>query len=607
MPTTRPAPFRFGIVMTGESVFGRNLSFDECRDALKTMNFLHVAIRLVMLLRYNDEKIMSGEVADAERDMRISRMLGTFLDDGMLLRRALGEWELIRSSGQQYRPFSSQAILALLEFAGAHCPRSGGGNVENAPYRLQLTHILLSIQTELVSRVGLKQLVSVASVAEGSEVIHTELVRNRMAHNAEWYTRNAMARIYALGFVPEIGSSLPSGFSPATFFQNRLGLDPGQYLVAALLTGMFHGSFDPDAPSFSATAVKPEDLFAHIQPSLRERMREYICLASQSAEKLGEGIVGAKTLSELIYMATSFYVRPILAFEGFSVCTSSIHLKNKFLVEIVHLVQDRRRAVDGGALSTEFVKAVGGEFGALFEAYLRWLFNAWFGSWPRTRLHFGYKIPSTGHGGKDSERDLLVVRSDTAFLFEVKSKPAPLALRHSGAHEDLDRVFLPGSLQARSAAEALRAGRAMTRSGARIEGIRYVIPCVIVWDFVPMAGTLSASYERHLENLVGPSTFRESDGIAPLQFLSLQDVEAWERNCDLTPESGDLFGFLVRRSREEGLRHSPMEQDHFRGVKPGQPSPLDDMAAESLRYVKKETWQYLIVPPPQDGAPEKQV
>lgn len=602
MSNGSPLPFRFGIVVTGESIFGRDLSFDECRSALEGMNFLHVVIRLTMLLRINDEKIMSDQVDEPERDLAIANMLGRFLDRGALSEKALDEWAQVRAQGQSFRPFSSQAILALLELAGAHCPRTGGGNVEADPLRLLLTHVLLSIQTELLSRAGRTLLTPGTPMASASEILHPELVRNRMAHNPGWYSRNAMARIYAIGFVPAIAQGLRPGYSPESFFRNRLGLEPGQYLVAAILTGTFHGQFNADAPSFFDAAVRPAELLANFQPSLRGRMEEFLSLASQPSESLGGGLAGITSLSDVIYRATSFYVRPIITFDGFFVCTSSVHLENKFLVGLVHLALDISRTANGGALPTNFVKTLGGEFGELFEAYLRWLFTQWFGTWPRTRLHFSYRIPASGTGLNDPERDILIVRGDTAYVFEVKSKPVPLGLRHAGTHERLDDVYLPGALQARSAAEALRAGTATTRDGTPITGIRYVIPCVICWDFIPMAGALSQAYESHLTSVVGPATFQEVDGIAPLQFLSLEDVEGWERNCDLTPESGDLFGFLLRRAREAELRYAPIQSNHFRGPQVGQPRPLEDMATLSKQYVDQETWNYITAGRP-PGSP----
>jgi hypothetical protein len=176
------------------------------------MNFLHVVIRLTMLLRINDEKIMNDQVDESERDLAIASMLERFLDRGGLSERALDEWAQVRTQGQSFRPFSSQAILALLELAGAHCPRTGGGNAEADPLRLLLSHVLLSIQTELLSRAGRILLNPGMAMESASEILHPELVRNRMAHNPGWYSRNAMARIYAIGFVPAIAQGLRPGF-----------------------------------------------------------------------------------------------------------------------------------------------------------------------------------------------------------------------------------------------------------------------------------------------------------------------------------------------------------------------------------------------------------
>ena len=392
-------------------IFGRNLSFEECRDLLRGMNFRRLAVRLILVLRLNDERIMSNEVDDAQRDASIMMILGIVFDDRTLLSRALNEWRSIKASGQPYRPISSQAVLALIEFGGRYCMRTGGGSVDEGPYCPQLAHVLLSIQAELVSRVGLRQVESGIGINDASEAIHPELVRNRMAHNPEWYTRNAMARIYVLGLVPAIAEGLPAGFTPAGFFKNRLGLEPGQFLMAALLTGLFLGNFNPDAPSIGDIGLVPEGFFARIQPVLRGKVREYIELATQPEDRVGESIVGLDTLADLIYRSTSFYVRPILAFDDFAVCTSEIDLKNKFLVGIVHLAQDLRRTEEGGTLPADFVKEVGGEFGNLFESYIRWLFCAWFGSWPKTRLHFGYRIPP-------SEGTAQAIRRETLSLFE---------------------------------------------------------------------------------------------------------------------------------------------------------------------------------------------
>ncbi len=493
------------------------------------------------------------------------------------------------------------AILAVLEFAGLHSPRAGGADIsQHLSHRLALTHIVLSFQAELIARAGARLAQRRVTMLEASTALHEQVVRNRLAHNTEHLPRNAMGRIYALGFVPAVWRHLRPGLTPTLFFQRYLGIEPGPYLLVALMAAAFQGrSFDPEFhPGIQEMAFDPQRFFDQVRPPLRAKLEEFIALATQPAANLGLGVVSATTLEEVLYAAASFYSKPILRMPTYVVCVSPSHLLNKFAHGLVHLIQDRERIARGAPLPNDFVETLGGEFGEIFEGYVRWLFERWFQYSPQTRLEFSYRIPSATTGGTPPERDILVIRGDSAFLFEVKSKPVSLGLRRGGSISELDKLFLPPAIQCQTAAESLRAGTARTSTGTEISGIRFVVPCAIVWDFVPMAGPLSLAYERHLATEVGVPIFRERDGIAPLQFISLDSVEGWDGNCDFSPGSGDLFGALYRRARDEGLRHAPMQPAMFVGAPVGNPRPVDENGQAAMAYTQRELPQHWVAASP---------
>lgn len=170
-------------------------------------------------------------------------------------------------------------------------------------------------------------------------------------------------------------------------------------------------------------------------------------------------------------------------------------------------------------------------------------------------------------------------------------------MRHAGDFASLDPILAPPAFQTHTAAQALRAGTATTAAGEVIEGIRRVVPIAVVWDFVPLAGAFSLSYERHLQQLTARPLFREEGGIMPVQFLSIEFLESLETFCDLTPSSGEFFGVLIARARREELRYAPIQGDGLRGPQPRQPAPLNDAANASQAMLRADAERRLRRPP----------
>lgn len=78
------------------------------------------------------------------------------------------------------------------------------------------------------------------------------------------------------------------------------------------------------------------------------------------------------------------------------------------------------------------------------------------------------------------------------------------------------------------ASRALREGRAVrAKEGSAIEGIRFVVPCVVTYDTIPLFHPVSEFYETHLQKKTGLKLVRAEDGIEPLQFFTVDFLESW--------------------------------------------------------------------------------
>lgn len=604
MPHRARPTINFGIVLTGESVFGRNLSISECRALLSTLELESVLVRLALLARINDEGAMDDSLEETEKLQHVQWLLRLLLPD-QRIREALAEGATAIRNGQRFRAISSQALSGLFEFAGSCCRRAGGENASIDPHRTNLSHVLLSFQSQLVPSLANRHGNLNGDPERAVAEFERDFVRNRLAHNQGWYTRNCMGRLYALGFVSAVGSTLRGGATPAQWFQEWLGLSPVEFSSAAFLVQTFGPplQFGNTSSGTIRLVTSKAAIFANIQEAFRPSTERLLRVATRPISGLGSSIKADSTIANVIYDATDISRHPFVALDDDRLlCLSYLHLKNRFFAGLPHIARDLSRNDRGGELPDSAVKKLGGQFGELFEGYVRWLFSEWFGGWPRTKTHFGYQVPHSREGGNSPERDIVLIRGNVAFAFEIKSKQTQRTLRTTGDFTERDKLFLPPALQAHSAALALLDGTARTADGTAIRRVTHVIPIGVVWDFVPMAGAFSENYERHLEQEAQTILFTSHGGIAPMQYLSIEDLESWERLFNLAPESSTVFTALRERAKSRVSRYSRM--DAFQGRSPlnGQPKPLE-LAASRLEELLRRDLPNRIVRPPAQSSP----
>jgi hypothetical protein len=228
---------------------------------------------------------------------------------------------------------------------------------------------------------------------------------------------------------------------------------------------------------------------------------------------------------------------------------------NKYVSGVPQLLQARREHLAARPLDGGEVAGSRGEFGVLFEGYVQWLFRNWFAKVPGVTLHLSYEIQPNAITSNWAERDVLLVYAGTAFVFEVKATTMSIALRRTGEFAALHPMVKRIVEQARSAAEALLAGRARTATHEPILAVSRAVPCGISYDGFPVPFPITDWYEPSLETETGLRLFTSGEAIAPLQFFGIEDVEAWESRFDFASEAPTFFAALGHRAAEPFRRY----------------------------------------------------
>jgi hypothetical protein len=535
---------------------------------------------------------MDPDTPEADRNDHL-RAFVTFMFDAGHMKAVADE---AARAPRDFRPLSDQALLATLELALTVCPRDSGRRFDHDADRVLLTHVILSFQTALFSSALVERIKSVGSFSDLGEHDFAEFVRNRAAHSTRAYYRHAMGRLFGFCCTPEIGDMIQQkmGTSIEQWFQEYLGVSPRAYVVLAFMLVTPALRLNLAQPKALDLFFDPERFFA---PVLEPQRSQLISLLKMSSCSLAEFKTDESLQlppSDYLYRATRFVVTPVLDIGPASICVSPTLLLNKFLTGLPYLALESRKRIIGRRLTDSEAKAARAPLGHLFESYVIWLLRQWLSTWSRTEVISPYYC--RGNGSKNSERDLVIVRGDAAFAFEIKASVANLELRQTGCFQHIDRMVKNGALQVNHAAKALLAGEAVRADRTPILGIRRVIPCVLTYDNVPLYPLyppVSDFYENHLEREVNMPLFREEKGVYPLQFLDAAFLESWESNFDLSPESGSPFGYLETRARDPMLRHGEIDGSRVAGhARPESPRPFENLveSAAALLGAEGRSW-----------------
>jgi len=564
------------ITLTAEPVFGRVLTLAECAAVMERISLDFVVTRLVFFKHLNEEVFYGGDESLAERKKHTLGVVRALLPQTDLLRKAMEDVK----GDDTFRPLANQAVLAALELALRCSPRDAAHPLDTQR-TLELTHVMLSFQSALFSDEFTAKSKEVTSHEELGAEFQAEFIRNVLASNVRIDTRSAIGRFYAFARVGAVKGLVKrrTRQTADAWFRTTFGLTFTQYLMCAFLSGSPGKRMDPNNLKAWMPAHQPSHWAGLRQPH-RARIEALLELATQDIGEPTRAPDG--TLNEFLYAAHKFHAHPLLRFGRNTVCVSPEMLLRKFLFGLPYLALAATERRLGRKLTDSEVKGCREPIGYLFEGYVQWLVKRLLapckGVEAMCNVTYGLK-------GKRTEIDLVIQCGEVAIVIELKAVVASLGFRMTGKFEELDKMLEKGATQAFYAARAVREGKARRKNGAKIKGVRWVVPCVLTYDEVPLFQPVGVFYERHLAKKTGLPLFVRDGDIEAVQFCDIRFVESWEGSINLSPVSRALCGYLLNRARTEDLRYRSVDEKQVDGPARGAPRPFDDLIEESRKFL----------------------
>jgi hypothetical protein len=444
-----------------------------------------------------------------------------------------------------FSPFSEISVLALIGLLCRYATVRGAVSVDTRNGQRALFRALLALQESTFPDDFLD-----LPIPEQFPFATRVILANISNQNRWSYD---MGRLHALLTVPEIADGL-DGLTVREWFLRRLNVDGEDYECVAniLLGSAFHQA---DYSRLSQQA-----------PAVYQRMVPLLRLSTTTPEGVAHGLntVNAQAepahLSDAVRHSNVLLVRPMIRLGEKLICTSSRTLFNKLHRGLPYLCLEARTHPDEDKTRPR------DEFGYIFESYVIWLMKQWIAG-REVRLTTNYWISQPGG---PAERDIVAIRQETAYLFEVKATVPAMKIRQFGSLEDLVALHRKAGQQAYTAAEALISGNALEDKNltSPLPKPKQVVPCAITYEFLAIRWPYSDFFEHALEEAVGRPLFSGRHGILPVQTLDIQQVEVWDDLFSLPVEVDRLFQALERRALDPFKRYRALPEDSrnsFRG------------------------------------------
>jgi hypothetical protein len=576
-----PIP-KLAVMLVAEGIFDRVLSYGECVRFLKRLDFGAVASYVAVLSQFNEAAFESVPLMDAGQVRHVTNLL-EFILLGDELSRA--REQMVGLPGQ-FVPFSTQALMATIELAGRFSPRAGQSTGLNGAERLRVSHVLLSFQSEALSRRLLEDFRTkkISDWAQLPKDAVEQFIRNMVAHNPNRPYANSLARLFAYATKQSIGELFAARKSRTLpeWFGDNLGMSAEQYLVAAFLSGTPSLQFQIERPSSSDLVFELGRFYGSVPADVRERVGALLQVATIDGTVPWELSRQSNTLADLLYESNQMHATPVIAFGDRRLIVSTTLLRNLYACGLPHSSLNSLRMRQAEALTIQQVKSIRGEFGMMFEGYVQWLFHEWYGD-RQVQLYFAYEIYWEGNW---RERDIVIISDGIAFVIEIKGHVVDFDLRRTGSFSALKRFIAEPVLQAYTAAEALLAGNARAADGSPIPAVGRVVPVALVYDPIPLSIYTGDHFEPWLERMLSLPVFTSKGGRSGALMLSLDDLELAELALRMDVEPKRLLAALLIRTRSPELRYEKI--DTLGGDTGGQsrPAPVKLLVRDANEFLR---------------------
>lgn len=523
-----------------------------------------------MLSQFNELAFESKPLTDAAQVVDLSRLLGCMLH-GAELDKAI---QHLAGFKGRFVPLSTQALIATLELAGRFSPRTGRGLHLDQAERQTVTHVLLSLQAEALSRRLLTEFRTraISDWAKAPKDAIEQFVRNMAAHNPNRPYANSLARLYAYIRKPGISAHFAArtGRPLADWFTANFGMTGEDYLIGSFLAGASSTRFSLTAPDPNLAGFEPAVFFAPLPLAVRERLEVLLRVAAIDGLHPWPPVRAANTLADLLYESNQLHATPVVSFGNRRVLASITLLWNLFVCGLPHASLNAVGQRQAGPLTNQQVKGIRAEFGLLFEGYVLWLFREWFGDRP-VQLLTNYEIKV---GSAWRERDVAVIAEGVAYVFEIKGHVVDLDLRKSGSFAGLKRLVGEPVEQAYLAAEAFLAGTVRTANHQPLPAISRVVPVALVYDPIPLNLFTGDHFEPWLERALGIPVFSPTGGRTRILLLNIDDLETAESGLRLDRYPEHLLAALLMRANRPELRYERLNSLGSAVSGPRRPAPV---------------------------------
>lgn len=584
-----PEP-KLAAMLVADEVFGNVLSYGQCVRTLRRLDFEGVTLYLAMLSQFNEAAFESVPLTDAAQVVHLRRMLACMLH-GAALETAVRH---LGGFSGRFVPLSTQALIATIELAGRFSPRTGRGLHLDRQERQAVTHVLLSLQAEALSRRLLMEFrtQAIADWAKVPKDAVEQFVRNMTAHNPNRPYANSLARLYAYTRKPGIAAHFASrtGRLLADWFTANLGMTGEDYLVGSFLAGASSTRFSLAAPDPNQVGFDPAVFFGPLPPAARERLTVLLRVATIDGLEPWAPHREANTLAELLYESNLLHATPVVRFGNRLVLTSATLLWNLFVCGLPHASLNAVRQRQAGPLTNQQVKGIRAEFGLLFEGYVLWLFREWFGDRP-VHLLTNYTIRV---GSAWRERDIAVIADGVAFVFEVKGHVVDLDLRKTGSFAGLKRLVGEPAEQAYLAAEAFLTGAVRTADGRPVSAVGRVVPVALVYDPIPLNLFTGDHFEPWLERALGTPVFTADRGRSGVLLLNIDDLETAEFRLRLDRFPERLLAALLMRADRPELRYERLDSLGSAAGGPRRPAPVALLGRDTDEFLERIGRSFLL-------------
>src|ERR1035437_2408796 len=553
--------FTVGVTFTSEEIFRKKLGVPDARALLSPLDLRDDLAFCALLNAVNQISINEAGVSSKWKSEGGRRLLARLFEDLLEPVYHPIAWKLYEAS-PQFSPLVGPAINGVISLACRWCQERGGRRLNSIHYRRNVTRVLFALQGELVNKVKLSHIADEAGLRAAFPYVARSILANKTAN-----ILHDLGRLHALVARPEVGkvSLRKNGRSIDDWFKENIGLPVSQYqcVMTALAAS---------AARFKAEAPRPEHLWLNMDAIVNSvgqscvEVRALIETAQTTPQLLVEDSPEPKEIADAVYGADYLLVRPLMCVANRHLVTSFEAVFANFLRGLTYLstrVAERKKGTSGISLTKEARSG----FGPIFEGYVCWLVNQWFGGTGIAVIE-DYQIQTLKKRETPPQGGLLLVCDGVGYAMEAKAVVPSRQMRKGGELQLMVDKLVPlknGTpdpngliLQARRLAKGLIAGAGVQNDGTPIPALKEVFPIGVVFE-LPLPYPFTDPLESDIERTCGEKAFQHCDGIAPFQMFEIEAFEELDEVFDMPSEAAVVLSALQKRANAQELRYQGFE------------------------------------------------